>query len=105
MVPSPTPPRTVGVGSLSVGWVAGWLAGGLPAQLAGRLSANFFFAPAAGLLFVGRGGAKKARRRRQKFYWAPVIACLIKTLVKKSLHVPPKKSAPAAHFLFLFVTR
>ena len=58
--PSPPPPWTVGVGSLSVGWVAGWLAGGLPAQLAGRLSANFFFAPAAGLLFVGRGGKKSS---------------------------------------------
>ena len=56
----PTLPRTVGVGPLSVGWVAGWLAGGLPAQLAGRLSANFFFAPAAGLLFVGRGGKKSS---------------------------------------------
>ena len=64
--PSP-PPWTVGVGSLSVGWVAGWLAGGLPAQLAGRLSANFFFAPAAGLLFVGRGGQKKLAAGAKNF--------------------------------------
>ena len=56
--PSPHPPWTVGVGSLSVGWVAGWLAGGLPAQLAGRLSANFFLR-ACGWPFIRRKGRQK----------------------------------------------